>query len=72
MFQGDERDSKSCCDRFDSYSSRMNKIIKKILQEIIEWDPWIEQKIDYLEKNKKYIAKEIRDWQKRLKQNKKL
>jgi len=48
----------------------MNKIIKKILQEIIEWDPWIEQEIDYLKKDEKYIAKEIRDWQKRLKQNK--
>jgi len=46
----------------------MNKIIKKILQEIIEWDVWTEQKVDYWKKDKKYIAKEIKSWQKRLKQ----
>ena len=47
---------------------KINKEIRKILNEILKWDRWLEQKIDYWKKDGDYMAKEIKNWQKKLRQ----
>ena len=51
----------------------MNKIEKEALNEISKWDRWIKQEVSYLYeiKNANYISREIRSWQRKLKNNEK-
>ncbi len=45
----------------------MRKIEKEVINEILKWSRWKKQEKDYWEKSGKYITKEIKLWQKKLK-----
>jgi len=49
----------------------MKKIEREILDEVLKWSKWKEREVDYWLKDTNYIAKEIKLWQKKLKEKQK-